>query len=322
MGQVRGYLSELVLDFESTFGADPGVADGQKVPFNSFGLVARRAKNQAQTLTGTRHPVAPFDGNLDSSGDAVIPVDVRNFGFWLRAMFGAPTTTGTDPYTHVFKPGNVQPSLVADLKYADPTAALMYAKHNGVKVSTFGMEIGGDGELVANLGLLGASRTKGASAYDATAADRLSFSRFSNFQAAIEEGGASIAYVTGLSFDIDFGLDPDQYVIGGGGVRGDIPEGALGISGTLTALFQSDSLLEKAINSTESSLKATFTSGAHSLEIFFPELQYEEADPPVNGPQGLLLELPFMAYYNDNSDTSSLKVTLVNDQAGTVYGAS
>ncbi len=47
-----------------------------------------------------------------------IEIDSEAFGFWLKATFGAPTTTGTSPgpYTHVFQTGNwTLPSMALEI---------------------------------------------------------------------------------------------------------------------------------------------------------------------------------------------------------------
>ena len=64
----RGYKTTCLLDFETSFGTDPGVAAGRLMPLNSFGLNVSRAKNSAATLTGRRDPSEPFDGNVEVSG--------------------------------------------------------------------------------------------------------------------------------------------------------------------------------------------------------------------------------------------------------------
>ena len=36
------------------------------------------------------------------AGSVVVPVDLINIGYWLQMLLGDPTTTGADPYTHVY----------------------------------------------------------------------------------------------------------------------------------------------------------------------------------------------------------------------------
>lgn len=312
MAQARGYLSKVALDFETTFGTDPGSPNGLSMPVNSFDVKSSRNLNTAQTIRGNRNPAEPFDGNVRVNGSAVVPVDAIAFGYWLKAMFGNPTTSGSGTYTHTFKVGDTQPSMVLEKAFA--TATPTYAKMNGCKVGKMSMQVGGDGELTANLDIEGAKETIGTTAYDATLT-AVQLSRFNNFQAAIKEGGVALASCTDFSFDLDFGLDTEVYTIGGGGTRGDIPEGILAVSGTMTVLFENTALLTKAQNSTETSLELTFTAGANILKFTFPEVRLQMNTPGISGPTGIRLELPWVAYYGNDAGASAVKVELTNSQA-------
>lgn len=312
MAMAKGYKSTLALDFETAFGVEPGSPAALAVPINTFDVKASRALQMAQTLTGSRNPVEPFAGNTPVSGQAVVPVDALAFGYWLKAIFGAPVTTGAGPYTHTFKISDEQPSLVLEKRFA--TAVPTYAKINGGKVSKLSMQVGGDGELVANLDIEGAREAIGTAPYDATLTAIL-LSRFNNFQAAITEGGTTLANCTAMSFDLDCGLETDVYVIGAQGQRGELPEGVMGVSGSLTTLFESTALLLKAKNATETALVLTFTAGANILKFTFPEVLLELNTPGITGPQGVRLELPWKAYYGNDVGLSALKVELTNAQA-------
>ncbi len=311
MAQARGYKGQVVIDFETTFGTDPASVNGLGMPINSWDVKASRSLNTAQTITGTRNPVQPFQDNTSVAGTAVVPVDLIAFGWWLKAMFGAPTTTGTGPYTHKFKIGDTQPSLVAE-KVFDFATAKSYIKQNGVKISSLEITFGGDGELVANLGIVGAKEAApSGTAYDSTVTV-VSLSRVNNFQAAILEGSSSIATITDLTIRVDFGLDTETRAIGGGGVLGDIPEGIVAVSGSLTALYTDNTLLTKASAGTESSLAVTMTSSTHSLKLEVPELFYQWNTPGITGPQGVRQEMEFQGFYNNGTDASAIVATLIN----------
>jgi len=310
MSQQRGYLSRLVVGRETVYGTAP--ATGTVLPFNTCNLVANRNQTAPMTITGSRNPVAPIDGNLDVSGDIVVPIDLQGIGHWLRAMFGAPTTTGTSPnFTHVFKITSAQPSLTIERQMADATSFLRAV---GCKVSRFSIQAGGDGELIATIGIMGKTETRATSSFVASPAT-LVFNRLQNFQAALLEGGSALATATEMSLDLDMGLDGDQYVIGGGGARGDLPEGIISVTGNLTTLFTSGALLDKAIASTVSSLKTTFTSGTHSLALEVQELQYGRTSPTIDGPQGVRLTLPYTGFLGSGAGASAAIATLVNNVA-------
>lgn len=311
MPQARGRKAQLLLDYETTFGQDPATPVGKQMPFNTCSLRGARNLVEDGVIRNTRNPAQPSRGNQNVEGDVVVPVDVIGIGYWLRAMFGAPTTTGVGPYTHTFKPGDSQPSLVLAKEFMDVG---QYLKYNGCKISKMAVTFGGDGELTMTLTIMGAKETVGVSSYDATP-DAITLTRFNQFQATIQEGGVACAIGTEVRLEVDFDLDGDQYVIGGGGIRGDIPEGMVKPSGSITALFQDATLLNKAVNGTESSLKVTLTSGTNSLEILIPELIYEQQSPGVEGPRGIRIQLPFRGYYEDSAEAAVIQVKLTNGQA-------
>jgi len=310
MAQARGYKSKLLLDFETTFGQDPGTPAGLLMPINTCTVKGSRAKNSPATITGSRNPAQPFDGNTSVAGGLTVPVDSRAFWYWLRAMFGDPATTGTGPYVHVFAVGDDMPSLVLETQYGTSTPS--YSKKNGCRIASLGLKFGGDGELLAEMSVEGAKETVGSVAYHA-AATKVSMARLNNFQAALKEGGVSVANCVSLDMDINFGLDTDQSVIATGGIRGDIPEGQLAVTGRAVFLFEDLTLLTKAVNSTESSLEVTITGGTSSiLKIAVNELQFEMNTPGIEGPKGIRLELPFVAYHHDHADESVVVFTLTN----------
>jgi hypothetical protein len=314
MEQARGYKSQVVIDFEDAFGQDPATPAGILMPINSWDVKAERNLTTPQTITGSRNPVQPIRGNLTVGGNAVVPVDYLSFGWWLRAMFGPPTTTGTGPYVHTFKLGDTQPSLVACKKEV-VGATSYYTKQNGIKISTLGLTVGGDGELTASLGVVGATEDEtGTTAYDETPSSS-GFARAQNFQSSITEGGSSIATVTQLAINANMGLDTSQYVVGGGGVLGDIPEGIVSVDGSLTALFSDLTLAGKAYDGTESALILTLTDGTHTLAVHVPELEYKLAGRSLSGPGGVMQELGFVGFFGDGADASVLKVVLTNSIA-------
>jgi len=312
MAQQRGANVDFLLGFETTFGV--AASAGFTLPVNSIGLKGNQALNTAQTLSGTRNPVAPFSGNKDVNGQIVIPADSVAMWYWLKAMFDDPVTTGSGPYVHEFKIPTTQPSITLEEAFED-LATNKYQRFVGCKIADWSTAFGGDGELVSTVSIIGASDSLETSAFDGSPT-AVSIARVNNFEAAITEGGGALSNATEVSLAINFGLDPDQFVIGGSGTRGSIPEGIVGVTGNLKTLFEDDSLLAKANASTESSLKITVTASASSvLELEIQELLYERNSPDVPGPQGLQVDLNFQGYYTNGSETSAIVARLTNSEA-------
>jgi hypothetical protein len=226
-------------------------------------------------------------------------------------MFGDPAQSGSSPYTYIFKVPALCPSFTLETQFTD-LATAKYQRFVGCKVNSWGMSFDGDDELVANLDIVGASASMETSPFDATPTAP-TFAQLEKFQATLKEGGGAIAIVTELNFNINFNKQTDRYVVGGSGVRPRIPDSRLAIDGVIKTFFDNDTLLAKAIAGTESSLTITITASANSeIEIEFPELQYEKHFVKVPHPQGLEVELPFKAFYENDADATSVLVTLIN----------
>ncbi|VBB09661.1 Hypothetical protein LUCI_4959 [Lucifera butyrica] len=312
MSRARGYKSHLALAYEADYGQPPASPAGYNMPMNQSKLAIKQTLIDSATIRSRRDQVQPATGNTDVSGSIVVPIDQIGFGFWLRAMFGNPVTTGSgDPYTHIFKVTESQPSLVLEQQYPDVPA---YEMFNGCKINKFSFTYGGDNELTANFDILGAKRTVDAAPLASTLSN-IPVLKFNNFQGSIEEGGSPLAIVTEASLNADFGLDGNTYTIGSGGYRTSLPEGLLQISGNIKAFFEDTVLLSNAVNNTASSLKFKFVSGTHSLEFFMEEVIFQQTSPGIESEKGIFITLPFKAFYNNGSGGSAIVATLVNNYA-------
>lgn len=93
MAQEKGYRTKTRLAFEEAYNDLPEVVQGYLVPINSNGVKGSRNQNPSNTITGSRDATEPDEGYLDVAGSVVVPVDAHAFGLYLKAMFGAPTST-------------------------------------------------------------------------------------------------------------------------------------------------------------------------------------------------------------------------------------
>jgi len=311
MPQAKGSRSQVVFDWETAYGADPSSVNGAILPFNTFGLRSNRNQIVPATITGTRNPVMPIQGNMDCRGPVTVPVDVTNFGFWLKALLNVPATTGGPTYVHTFKVPTSLLSMVLELGILDIP---YYLKFNGVKVNSLSIDFGQDAELVANVDLMAAKETGSASPYDAVVAME-TFTRFTMRQLTIAEGGASSSIIGTGNITVSNNLDGNSFVIGGGGIRGALPSQVVEVSGNIRAMFTSATLYNKAVNTTESSLKLTATNGTNVLEIFLPELHYQQTGIPVETPGGIWAELNFVGYYENSAEETAFQVKLTNGKA-------
>lgn len=310
--QAKGALAQIIMDFEAVYGANPGAPNGRRMPFVSTTMKASQALNDDEIIRASRSPAPPTAGNIDASGNIVVPIDKRAIGYWLTAMFGNPVTTGAaDLYTHVWKLGDSQPSFLLEKGFTDINQYFLY---NGCKVGKAAFSFGGDGAQRMTLDLQGAKETIAAASYDATPLDTV-LDYFNSFHLSMKEGGANIAYIKEASLDLDFGLDADQFPIGSAGVRTNILEGIVNPTGSLNAFFMDAVLLNKAVQGTETSLEWKWVAGSHSLEFVLQEVLLERNSPEISGRGGVSVSLNYRGYHQNHADGSAVKVTLVNDVA-------
>lgn len=96
MARAHGARAQMVLAFESVCGT--ASATGYRtVPFASTSLGSEQPLIASGLLGQGRDPLAPIKDAVTADGDVVVLIDVENFGLWLKAAFGQPTTTGTTP---------------------------------------------------------------------------------------------------------------------------------------------------------------------------------------------------------------------------------
>jgi hypothetical protein len=103
MARAQGARALMALAFETTYGTPP-VSGFTRMPFASATLGADQPLLSNELLGYGRDPLPPIKDALTADGNVVVPLDAQAFGFWLKAAFGEPVTTGTEaPFTHEFR---------------------------------------------------------------------------------------------------------------------------------------------------------------------------------------------------------------------------
>jgi len=96
MARAHGARAQMALAFETLYGTPPATG-WWRMPFASTTLGAEQPLLNSELLGQGRDPTAPIKDAVTADGDVVVPIDVAGFGLWLKAAFGAPTTSGTGP---------------------------------------------------------------------------------------------------------------------------------------------------------------------------------------------------------------------------------
>jgi len=319
MPQATGSNVAVGYQLESAFATDPGVPALTKLYYTGEGMQLSRNLIESNTIQSSRNPSAPILGNHNVSGQLSCELQAY-IGRLLKGTLGACTTTGSDPYTHVIKVGPDIPSFTIEKGFTD-LGTPQYMKYNGCKIGSMSLNIKPEGFQEISFNFTGVKETIGAASFDATMTD-MGKQSWSGFEGSITEGGGAIATVMDASISIENGLDTSIYCIGGAGLRAALPPGMVKVTGNIKALFDSVTLYNKALAGTESALEFAFSKGTgdgsagnEKLTITIPELIYEPKTPVVSGPSGVMIDLPFHAYYNTDAAASAIHMELMNTES-------
>lgn len=308
MAQAKGINTKVQAWQEVTFGTTPGSPTTELMYYKTFPVSGKIAQIVDDTMAGgLRGKVASIQGNRDVTGTITTTLAPESCVKYLANLIGAPTITnlGAGANQFVFTPGTGALALPVSMGFeVDYSSAIAtpgrFLRYAGVRISKGKFTFKPDGLIEADYDIIGSSFDWSQSATISATPGNFGHSGFSMFTCALQEGGSASAVVQQVELNIDNQLDNSLYTIGGGGVRGGLPEGFFGVTGTVTALFQDMSILNKALNNTGSSLTLTFTKGTgagtagnDSLVFSIPNLQYELAAPPIDGPKGLMAKLNF-----------------------------
>lgn len=94
MARARGANAVMAAVFEATYGVTPGTGF-RKLPFVSANLGEEQSLIESDLLGYGRDPLTPAYDVVSNESDIVVPIDHRNIGFWLKGLFGNPTSVAT-----------------------------------------------------------------------------------------------------------------------------------------------------------------------------------------------------------------------------------
>lgn len=314
MAQQRGSQVPIIFDTETTFKSDPGAPDAHLLYYASESLRYNRNLISSKTLRGDRNPLQPVRGNSEVGGDINFEL-AASYGKLFKHILGGYDVAGGGPYVHTYTVGDLPQGMVIEKQFKD-FATDKFFKYNGCKVNSFKMDMKNEGFIDCSVNIMGAKETVGNATFDASPVDG-GHTPFDMFSGSIYINGVQAAVITGADMTLENGLTGDTYVIDGTGERYSMPEGQVKVTGNLTALFTDVELYMAAVDFVEKSLEFRFlrgtgdgTSGNEKMQFFLDEVFFKPQAPVVQGPTGMLVELPFEAFYGNDSDASTLRAVL------------
>ncbi|MFV0386946.1 phage tail tube protein, partial [Paracoccus sp. (in: a-proteobacteria)] len=281
MARAQGARAQMALAFETVYGTPP--AGGfTKMPFASTTLGAEQPLLNSELLGYGRDPLAPIKDAVTADGDVVVPIDAEAFGFWLKAAFGEPVTTGTGPWTHEFRSGAwTLPSLSIETGMPEVPR---YAIYSGCVLDQLSWQMQRSGLLTATARLVAQGETIGTISSAGTPAP-IDLKRFGHFNGSITRNGAALGNVVSAQIAYANNLDRIETIRASGRIDGAAPSIAA-LTGSIEVRFSDSTLVAQALDGDPCALAfyyalpsgESFTFTVHAVYLPRPRLE-------ISGPQ-------------------------------------
>ena len=310
MARAQGARAQMALAFETVYGTPP--ASGfTRMPFASTSLGSEQPLLNSELLGYGRDPLAPIKDAVTADGDVVVPIDAEAFGFWLKAAFGDPTTTGTapGPFTHEFQSGSwTLPSM--SIETAMPEVP-RFAMYSGCVLDQLSWQVQRSGLLTATARLVAQGETVGTTT-SAGAPAALELKRFGHFNGSVARNGAALGNIVSAEITYANNLDRIETIRSDGKIDGADPSIAA-LTGRIEVRFADSTLVTQAINGEPSEITIayvlpsgeSFSFTIHAVYLPRPRIE-------ISGPQGVQATFEWQAA-RDSTVGRMCTATLIND---------
>ena len=307
MARAYGANAHLLGKFETVYGTPPS-GDYFKFPFVSSNLGSEQGLIASDLLGQGRDPSQPIRDVIKVEGDVVVPVDLRNFGHWLKALLGVPITTGTGPYVHAYESGaSSLPSIALEVGMPDIPA---YFTNMGVRLNSMQLTFARSGAANATLNAIAQGETRAAVSGGGTPTVA-ALTRFNQFQGSVKKDGTQLGNITGAQLTYSNNLERIETIRSDGKIDGADPTIAA-LTGTIEVRFADTALIDAATNNTPVELEFGYVIDANRSLIFTAhEVYLPKPKLAINGPGGVQASFNWQAA--KPATGQMLTVELTND---------
>lgn len=291
MARAQGARAQMALAYETVYGTPP-TTGFRLMPFARTTLGSEQSLLTSELLGYGRDPLAPIKDAVTADGEVVVPIDVEAFGYWLKAAFGQPTTSGTTSKTHSFQSGNwTLPSM--SIETAMPEVP-RFAMYSGCVLDQLSWQMQRSGLLTATARLIAQGETIAVATAAGTPAT-LGLQRFGHFNGAVRRNGTALGNVVSAEITYSNNLDRIETIRGDGRIDGADPTMAA-LTGRIEVRFADSALVTQAIDGAPCELEfsynlasgTSFTFTAHAVYLPRPRIE-------IAGPQGVQASFDWQA---------------------------
>ena len=243
-------------------------------------------------------------------GDINVPVDVRNFGRWLKLFFGAPVeAAGTGgEYVHTFTSGAAAlPSMSVEIGAPEVPA---YTVNRGCRGNQLKIGLSHSGLLSATCSLIAIGETDPVGATVAgNAPTALAVQRFAQASGYVKKDGAQLGSVVSADFTFSNNLEPINTIQPDGRIEDSDP-GQCFMSGNISIRYKDTVMQSAASAGTPMELDFGWAAGLHGLVFAVPRVFLPKPKRSITGPKGIVAAYSWQA---SGKLAPSVTAVLTND---------
>lgn len=309
-------IKKLVMDWETTKGQDPSAPKPIYLnPAGETGVSVTRQTKSDEVIGGDIDSGSEVYGTFNEiSGTTNIPMSYERIGFILKAMFGAPVTTGTGPYTHTFTSTiDCLPTFLLQESGDDCGSGLQVDRYNGMMAKSIQLNVSPDGDYNIAFSYVGMSHrdsiVDGIGELDEANKIVTEVTRIKNAHASLLIDGTTFGVAKDFSLTYDRNTVAEAY-LGNGLNAGDVTAMAAKLNGSISTLFDTN-IYTKAKNETALSADILFSDGTNSLQFTIGEMKLKFKRESKKLGEKYAVNADFEAY--KNTGTELVKVVLTNN---------
>jgi hypothetical protein len=306
MARVRGQDVTVLMGDESTYGV-LATGNWRRLPVRSIDLGGALSLVDDPIISAGlgREHADPYLDVPQVQGNVVVPVDVRNFGYWLKMLFGPATVTGSaNPYLHSFAVTGPQVALPSRSIEKGFNGAAGYNKFHvalGVKANSLDLTWTNTAEQAptATIGLIGRQEVQATSSSGGTPTTQ-AYTRFLQKTASVTWAGSGIVDVMSVNLRYSNGLEVVR-TVNAGGLADNVDEGQIDCTGEIRVRHNDATLLNAATGNTPATIAATWAYDSNwSLGFQVARAFLGKPSVGVSGPGGIEVTYPFRAAFSSS----------------------
>jgi len=282
---------------EDTFNTTPSTPTMLTTRCTGFNMNPTKAANVSEEI-GVSQPKNVRLGPQRNAGDMSIELSYGTYDDFLAALLRGSWSTD------VLKVGTTFSSFTFENKFT--AVAAEYEIFRGVIFDTLSLDCKPETIVTGSFGMLAASIEPAAATLDADPTAASTTLPFDSFSGSISEGGVELFTITGLNLSIQNNAELGLVI--GSTTAQTQNRGVFSVTGSIDAYYADNTLIDKFLNETSSSLTLVLSDAAgNSLTIDFSNIKYTGSTKNIgSGP--IMLNMPFQALY-DSTDESSILIT-------------